>query len=195
MTEKTTKAKPGRKPKQIHVTEVADYVAPTPPAAPTPEPPNPAIASLQEDIIQLVKQRSGARGEISNAMLALNQANARLTAAKDYLMGLEQEVQYRMNLIAQMRGGNNAAYFTTITGAAANFPEVDRVDFYRQVGDQYIPIDNPDTTPNGYGVTIPDGVGSIPAPRNITTMPSGPRIRSESAVAERNAEISTRAAI
>lgn len=213
-TKAISKGRPGRKPKNITDPEVdrvniyrdnhdgtytkieggidlgqgLPAASPTLTPTPLPELPNPAIAALQEDIIQLVKQRSAARGEISNAMLSLNQANARLTAAKDYLMGLEQEVSYRMQLVSQMRGDDPIIQYSAFAGPQP-------WTYTSSEPTMNIQFDNPRDIPNGHGVSIPDGVSSIPAPRNVTTMPGVRGVRSESAAAERNAEISTRAAI
>lgn len=150
-----------------------------------PEVPNPAVLALQDDIITLIKQRSDVLQHISECTGAVNAAQSRLEGAQQHLRNLEHEVQYRMSVIAQMKGEPQKI---NIGGLA---PQVDRVDFYHQSGTSYTPIQIPPPVelPNGYGVSIPAGVGSIPAaPRE-----RGPR--TESAIGFRDAETQARAAI
>lgn len=173
--------------KRQPVIEIPAPVAPVSFSPPAPEIPNPAVIALQEDIIALVKQRGTVLQSIAEARGVLNAAQSRLQGAEDHLRNLEHEVQYRMSVIAQMKGEPQKINI----GGLAPSVQVDRVDFYHQSGSQYTPIADPTQVelPNGYGVSIPAGVGSIPAaPRE-----RGPR--TESAAGFRDAETQARAAI
>jgi len=157
---------PAVKPKRAYHRR---QTAPTPPAQTTPEMPNPTILALQNDILELVKQRTVANQEIARANHAVSQATFSLQAARENLNNLEREVQYRMSLIAQMRGQ------TPMVPAAYPFE-----------------APAPD-----YGHGYASGVSSIPAPvQPYTPVPGeGPRIRSESAEGFRDAEVGARRAI
>lgn len=126
---------------------------PPPPPAP-PSPPSPAVIALENEIVKLVGDRLNANSEIAAAMQAANEANSRLQVAQTRLQQIEREVQYRIQLTQQMKG----------------------------IAPQ--PVQEPWTQDlaNGFGVSIPAGVSSIPAmsaqPRIVHT---APRIRSESA--------------
>jgi hypothetical protein len=74
------------------------------PSAPpiSPAGPSPAVLELQSDIVVLVRQRSELRARASAAQAKLFQAQAEAQAAQGDLSGLDQEVQYRMGLIAQL---------------------------------------------------------------------------------------------
>lgn len=147
-------------------------IPPQPVIAAAPEPPNPAILALQEDIVGLVRQRRAAMDLVEASMRILLGAQAQSSAAqsevdvaKQSLSQLEQEVQYRMSLIAQMKG-----------------------EPVQQVAHQYIPL--PNEYPNGFGVTVPAGVGSIPQPApsfSHDTQQGGRRVREESAIGVRAA--------
>lgn len=156
---------PETKPKRRYVRKEKS-IAPATPAIPVAEVPNPAILALQEDILGLVKQRGSAQHEIAQAGLALNQASARMQGAREILQQLESEVQYRMSLISQMRGGGP--------------PPI-------QVPAQYYPPTLHDVYAPQIGV--PPGVGSIPSviPFASPADPGGRRIRSESAEDVRSA--------
>jgi hypothetical protein len=152
------------------------------PAAPRqPEPPSPAVLSLEADVLELVKQRTAAQRDIVATTAAVNQANANMQRAQQTFSYLEQEVQYRMALIAQMKGGTAGVLGPAkIVHSGAETATLS--------GDAYPGV-------SGYGVSIPQGVSSIPAPQPIHLSAPGPRIRSESAAGFRDLEASTRAAI
>jgi hypothetical protein len=153
---------------------------PTPP--PPPPPPSAAVSALEADVLELVKQRLVANQAIINATAAANEANSRLQAAQQHLRNLEQEVNYRMALIGQMKGGGADKTFSVITNTSPN-------NIY--LGN----MNEPQGYESGMGVSIPPGVGSIAPLNQPRIVPSGPRIRSESAEGVRNDEIGVRAAI
>ena len=135
---------------------------PLPPAPPAPPaPPSPAVIALENEIVELVRARLGANSEIALAMAAANEANSRLQVAQTKLQQIEREVQYRIALTQQMKGMQPSVTITN--GGSENV----------YVATSY---------ENGYGVSIPPGVGSIPSvsgPQRIVH--TGPRVRSESA--------------
>jgi hypothetical protein len=136
---------------------------PAPP--PPPEPPNPRIATLEDQILKLVDQRMSILTEITAANGALSAAQFRAQAARDGLIQLDQEVQYRMALIAQMKGGTQ----TVIHGPS----EVS------------LPVN----------FSVPPNVGSVPAAAPALVFDGGRRVRSEAAIGVRDAEAAARAAI
>ena len=74
---------------------------------PTPVPvqapaPSPAVLALQGSIVEMVNDRAGLRRIVAVAQAELYNAQAKVQAATGELQALEQEVQYRMGLIAQM---------------------------------------------------------------------------------------------
>lgn len=77
-------------------------LAPAPIAAPVPAPPSPAVLKLQEQVVALVSQRQQARALLNEAHNAYLAAQSKFQAAESELNGIEQEVQYRINLIAQL---------------------------------------------------------------------------------------------
>jgi hypothetical protein len=86
---------------------VQGYIAPNPaqaiaPQPPIPLPPSPAVLSLQSQVVELVNQRSAARQRLTAAHAEYLMAQSKFQAAQGELQGIEQEVQYRIGLIAQM---------------------------------------------------------------------------------------------
>jgi hypothetical protein len=75
-------------------------VMPPPPAAPLP--PSPAVLALQEQVVQRVSQRDEVRTRLTEAHTAYLVAQSRFQAAEAELKGIEQEVSYRISLIAQL---------------------------------------------------------------------------------------------
>lgn len=67
--------------------------------------PSPQIAVLESGIAPLVNQRLEANQKVRIAAAQANQANANLQAAQGELAEVEQEINYRMNLIGQLRNG------------------------------------------------------------------------------------------
>jgi hypothetical protein len=138
---------------------------PAPP--PPPEPPNPRIATLEDQILKLVDQRMSILTEITAANGALSAAQFRAQAARDGLVQLDQEVHYRMALIAQMKGQNQ----TVIHGPSEAAPVGLLTGFQ------------------------PGSVGSVPAAAPALVFDGGRRVRSEAAIGVRDAEAAARAAI
>ena len=72
-------------------------------AAPAqPVPPSPAVLKLQEQVVELVSQRHQARAFLNESHNAYLLAQAKFQAAETELRSIEQEVQYRIGLIAQL---------------------------------------------------------------------------------------------
>ena len=76
-----------------------------------PAPTSPAVLALQESIVTLVKERDECRARVSHRSVAVAAAQAKLRAASSFvqqeneaLMAIEQEVHYRLGLIAQLEG-------------------------------------------------------------------------------------------
>jgi hypothetical protein len=77
-----------------------DQVAP--PAPVLPAPPSPAVLKLQEQVVSLVEQRSAARERLAQEHSVYLTAQAQFQAAEAALKGVEQDIQYRIGLIAQL---------------------------------------------------------------------------------------------
>jgi hypothetical protein len=67
--------------------------------------PNPNLIALEAGIVPLVNQRLEANGKVRIAAGHANQANTQLQAAQNELAEIEQEINYRMNLIGQLKNG------------------------------------------------------------------------------------------
>lgn len=67
-----------------------------------PAPPSPAVLALQEQVVQRVSQRDEVRQRLTEAHTAYLLAQSRFQAAEAELKGIEQEVNYRIGLIAQL---------------------------------------------------------------------------------------------
>lgn len=81
------------------------YTSPVPAqafAAPTPLPPSPSVLALQDQVVQRVSQRDEVRQRLTEAHTAYLLAQSRFQAAEAELKGIEQEVNYRISLIAQL---------------------------------------------------------------------------------------------
>lgn len=70
---------------------------PLPPAQPSP-----AVLSLQQQVVDLVSKRTEAREKLTQSHTAYLTAQGQFQAAQAELQGIEQEVQYRIGLIAQL---------------------------------------------------------------------------------------------
>ena len=77
-------------------------VAATPAPTVTPIEPSPAVLKLQEQVVELVGQRTAGRQRLTEAHTAYLMAQSTFQAAQAELQGIEQEVQYRIGLIAQL---------------------------------------------------------------------------------------------
>lgn len=155
--------------KQIEKKKRAYHRKPVPP--PPPPAPSPAVIALENEVLELVKQRTSANQGIIDAMRRANEANVALSAAREMLNLLDQEVQYRMALIGQMKGQPTG-------GALAGSRYWDAPPPTPPANDWASATSSPNESfDRVYGV--PAGVGSIPATPN--RIPGAPRVRSESA--------------
>jgi len=77
-------------------------LAPPPPAPVAPAPPSPAVLKLQEQIVDLVAQRSIARTRLSEAHAAYLTAQSAFQVAEAGVKAAEQDAQYLLSLIAQL---------------------------------------------------------------------------------------------
>jgi hypothetical protein len=73
-----------------------------------PQLPSPAVLSLQQQVVDLVSKRSDARSRLTESHTAYLSAQATFQAAQSELQGIEQEVQYRISLIAQLENRSAA---------------------------------------------------------------------------------------
>lgn len=69
---------------------------------PAPLPPSPAVLKLQEQIVELVAQRSAARQRLSGAHSAYLLAQSTFQAAEADVRAAEQDAQYLLGLVAQL---------------------------------------------------------------------------------------------
>jgi hypothetical protein len=59
---------------------------------------------LEAEILEIVSKRSAANDALRNAKFTADQAQLQLKNAQEFLFSLEQEVNYRMTLLSQLRG-------------------------------------------------------------------------------------------
>ena len=71
---------------------------------PPPVADSPAVLQLQNDIVSLVRRRDAVSEEIAVKSSAAFMASAELQGTQSKLTLLDQEVQYRMRVIQQMKG-------------------------------------------------------------------------------------------
>ena len=76
---------------------------------PAPLPPSPAVLKLQEQIVELVAQRSAARQRLSGAHSAYLLAQSTFQAAEADVRATEQDAQYLLSLVAQLENRTPAA--------------------------------------------------------------------------------------
>lgn len=152
------------KPKRAYKKKekVAEIAAPVVPAAPVR---TPAMDKLEAEILEIVSQRSAANNALRNAKLTAEQAQLNLKNAQEFLFSLEQEVNYRMTLLGQLKGT------PMMTGTPQN---LNAYTLQPSIPSVYDP----------YGA--PPQVSSVP-PANPTGIEvvAGRRVRSEDAVAMR----------
>lgn len=101
---------------------------PSPIAAPVPTPPSPAVLKLQEQVVDLVSQRHQARASLNESHNEYLAAQSKFQAAESELKGIEQEVQYRINLIAQLEN-RQPSNVVNITGAPWDHQAVNSPNF------------------------------------------------------------------
>lgn len=89
--------------------EASVHSAPAPVQPSAPAPPSPAVLKLQEQVVELVSQRHQARALLNESHNAYLAAQSKFQAAENELKGIEQEVQYRISLIAQLENRQSIA--------------------------------------------------------------------------------------
>lgn len=120
----TSKAEPAKRPQRINVAAIkaaaqrreeirddeADLI-PGPPAIPmapppppAPEPPNPVVLALQEQILELVTRRGTFQAALIDSNKILREVAAQVEYNRERIQQAESEVQYRLQLIAQLKG-------------------------------------------------------------------------------------------
>lgn len=128
---------------------------------------SPTIRAFEEEVLALVRSRGLITGSLNTAKVESETANVRLRAAQEQLIQVEREVQYRLALIQQLRGGGQQSQLSPQTYAPTPVPSY------------------PDSADYGYApvVGVPAGVGSIASHSGPVPISSfgGQKIRSESA--------------
>jgi hypothetical protein len=153
--------KKARKPYTKRVTQ--EIPSPIPVA----QAPNPTIIALEAKIYELSEQRSQAQLAISHANRQVQSAQNQLRSAQEEFQRLEGEVQYRMSLIGQMRGGGTpipaAAFLPPSPQPAGNYyagvPTMSPTYAPAMPYPPYPPAFDPRMVPA-------TGVGSAPAPNH-----------------------------
>ena len=80
-----------------------EAVAATPAPLPVlPPVTSPAVVALQSQVVELVGQRTAGRQRLTQSHAEYLLAQSKFQAAQAELQGIEQEVQYRIGLIAQL---------------------------------------------------------------------------------------------
>ena len=124
---------------------------------------NPNIAALESDIYALVKERSQAQSAISHWNQQIQSVQNSLRAAQDGFNRIEGEIQYRMGLVNQMRGGaapqippQSLPYAPTFAPAGYQPPPPQ--------SPPYMPAAPYPTYPPPFDPRMGPGVASYPAP-------------------------------
>lgn len=100
---------PAKKPRKPYTRKPIAVIPEKLMTPPPPQAPNPNILAMESKIGELVEQRLHAQMLVSRAAQEFQSSQMRLQGAKDEFNRLEQEIQYRMGLIQQMRGGPSPA--------------------------------------------------------------------------------------
>ena len=149
----------------------------TAPAAPIR---TPAMDRLEAEILEIVSQRSAANAALRNAKMTSEQAQLNLKSAQEFLFSLEQEVNYRMTLLGQLRGDRLQPQisFTSNGGTSTSLniaPNANIINPYDPYG-----------APSQQAGQNFANVSSIPTPSPAgIEVVGGRRVRSESAEATR----------
>lgn len=106
---------------------------PAPPQPVLPAPPSPAVLKLQEQVVELVSQRHQARTMLNECHNAYLLAQSRFQAAESELKGIEQEVTYRIGLIAQLEN-RQPVNVVSITGTYQNAETFNSPNFGNTAG-------------------------------------------------------------
>ena len=139
------------------------------PPAPAPEPPNPTVMALQEQILHFVNQREDLQRRSAEAKAALARVQADVLFFQERLHQVEAEVDYRLNLIANLKG--NAPF--AMHGLVPNLGDLAGKRLHdSNSGIPYSPTVAGDIYPTYGGLdrsqmpaSVPaQGVGFIPAP-------------------------------
>jgi len=93
---------PAKKARKAYTRKLPSEI---PAPIPVTQAPNPHISAMEAEILGLVGARSQAATQISLANRQLQQAQNNLRNAQEEFQRFEAEVQYRMQIVAQMRGG------------------------------------------------------------------------------------------
>jgi hypothetical protein len=104
-------------PAHAHALEAAERRTQRVTYNPTPAPvlPSPAVIKLQEQVVDLVGQRTASRKLLLDVHAELFAVQARFQAAEAQTNGYGQEIQERMNLIAQLENRAPVAGPTNIS--------------------------------------------------------------------------------
>ena len=141
--------------------------------------PNPNIMALESDLIPLVNQRLDANRKVLIATQKANQANFDLENARNELQQIESEINYRMQIIGQIKNGGMPVPQTPYIAQALSQPQSgysNQLPNYSNQQSGYGPNFVPSSPP--YAPVIPypaqpasvPGVGSMPA-NNIGLYP------------------------
>lgn len=132
-------------------------IVPQQPAAP-----NPNLIALESGIVPLVSQRLEANQKLRIATAHANQANAALQAAQNEMSEIEGEINYRLQLIGQLKNGGMPVPQTPYVAQNLNQPPPWSPQWQ---GQQSVPMSSPYNPVIPYPSMPPaPGVSSFPAP-------------------------------
>ena len=168
-------------------------------APPAPPPPDPTVIAFRQQLVPLVEKRENIQQHVRQSQRVLQDAQIALQNDQQALQDTEAQIQYRLNMIAQLTGQPQQAPMMVHVSEVAMYPSGEGFASAlaspgpRIVADQSRYYQAPVNTYNGPEVNlmgnpnIPAGVTSIPAPQNMRYasgyVPTGPdNPRSESAV-------------
>lgn len=100
---------PAKKPRKPYTRKPIAAIPEKLMTPPPPQVPNPNILAMESKIGELVEARSQAKFNISRAEQVFQQAQMGLRREQEQFSSIEHEIQYRMGLIQQMRGGPSPA--------------------------------------------------------------------------------------
>lgn len=164
-----------------------------PVAPPAPPPLDPVVLAFRQQLVPLVEKRENIQQHVRQSQRVLQDAQIALQNDQQALQDTEAQIQYRLNMIAQLTG-QPAQQMPTM--AMPQFPMNTMGPIPSHFGDVYppaVPFQAPANTYQGPEVNlmgnpnIPPSVTSVPAPQNqryasgyVSSGPDNPR--SESAV-------------
>jgi len=165
------------------------------PIAPlAPPPPDPTVVAFRQQLVPLVEKRENIQQHVRQSQRVLQDAQIALQNDQQALQDTEAQIQYRLNMIAQLTGQPAQQMPTMQYGIPAEQMGLQPTTYPTYGGIDRSMYAQP--TPNTYNgpevnlmgnPNIPAGVTSIPAPQNMRYasgyVPTGPdNPRSESAV-------------